>query len=192
MANDPITQMMTALKKMEARYLRFELPDLHGVSRTKVVPIDKVEAYARKGLNFYGGTVALDSASGVIGGTALAEEVSYRDQQLIPEGDCGHLAGTHTFLEVGVGQFQALWLLADAEPVPGKGQQQQKPDDITPRWQRRLPGILGRPGTVWQGGFFHLPDASSKGESLYPLPLLIFHDSRFKLTLPDRHHLHLL
>ena len=85
MAGDQVTTMMAALKKMQARYLRFELPDLHGTSRTKVVPIDKVEAYARKGLNFYGGTIGLDSASGVIGGTGVAEEVAYRDQSLIPD-----------------------------------------------------------------------------------------------------------
>ncbi len=87
MAGDQVTTMMTALKKMQARYLRFELPDLHGTSRTKVVPIDKVEGYARKGLNFYGGTIGLDSASAVIGGTGVAEEVAYRDQSLIPDPD---------------------------------------------------------------------------------------------------------
>ena len=72
MAGDPVKDMMAALKKMGARYVRFELPDLHGTSRTKVIPVAKVEAYARKGLNLYGGTVALDSASNVIGGSGVA------------------------------------------------------------------------------------------------------------------------
>ncbi|WP_420347866.1 glutamine synthetase family protein [Pelagibius sp.] len=85
MAGDSIKDMMAALKKMDARYVRFELPDLHGVSRTKVIPVSKVEGYARKGLNFYGGTIGLDSASAVIGGCGVHEEVSYRDQQLIPD-----------------------------------------------------------------------------------------------------------
>lgn len=85
MAGDSVKDMMTALKKMGARYVRFELPDLHGISRTKVVPIAKVEDYARKGLNLYGGAIALDTSSAVIGGSGLHEEVSYRDQQLVPD-----------------------------------------------------------------------------------------------------------
>lgn len=82
---DKASALVEELKGRKVRYVRFELPDLHGTSRTKVVPIDMVEGYARKGLNFYGGTVALDSASNVVGGTGMAEEVSYRDQQLIPD-----------------------------------------------------------------------------------------------------------
>ncbi len=85
MAGDAVKEMMAALKKMEARYVRFELPDLHGTSRTKVIPVGKAESYARKGLNLYGGVVGLDSASNVIGGTGLNEEVSYRDQLLFPD-----------------------------------------------------------------------------------------------------------
>ncbi len=84
-ASDPIADMIGDLKAKNIRYLRFELPDLHGVSRNKVVPIDKVEGYARKGLNFYGGTVGLDSSSGVVGGSGLHEEVNYRDQKLFPD-----------------------------------------------------------------------------------------------------------
>lgn len=85
MAGDEVKEMMAGLKKLGARYVRFELPDLHGTSRAKVVPIAKVEGYARKGLNFYGGTIGLDSASNVIGGSGVHEEVSYRDQLLFPD-----------------------------------------------------------------------------------------------------------
>jgi len=85
MAGDAIKEMMAALKKTGARYVRFELPDLHGTSRTKVIPIAKVESYARKGLNFYGGAIGLDTASNVIGGCGMNEEVNYRDQLLFPD-----------------------------------------------------------------------------------------------------------
>ncbi len=84
-ASDPIAEMVDDLKARHIRYLRFELPDLHGTSRAKVVPIDKVEGYARKGLNFYGGAIALDSGSGMVGGSGMHEEIKYRDQQLIPD-----------------------------------------------------------------------------------------------------------
>jgi glutamine synthetase len=67
------------------RNVRFELPDMHGTSRSKLVPIDHAEAYARDGLNMYGGTVVLDSRSDVVPGTLYNEEVGYADQLLRPD-----------------------------------------------------------------------------------------------------------
>ncbi|MEM7223793.1 MAG: glutamine synthetase family protein [Pseudomonadota bacterium] len=84
-ADDAIAQMMGQLKDNEICYLRFELPDLHGVSRTKVVPIDKVEGYARRGLNLYGSVIGLDTASNVVVGCGLHNEINYKDQMLFPD-----------------------------------------------------------------------------------------------------------
>jgi len=67
------------------RNVLFELPDMHGVARTKIVPINKVQGFAEKGLNMYGGTVALDTRSFVISGTKYNEEVNFADQALIPD-----------------------------------------------------------------------------------------------------------
>ena len=44
-------------------FVRFELPDMAGLSRGKTIPINHITGYLRKGLNLYGGTVALDSHS---------------------------------------------------------------------------------------------------------------------------------
>ena len=63
----------------------FELPDMHGIARTKIVPLNKVRGFAEKGLNMYGGTLALDTRSFVISGTRYNEEVNYADQVLIPD-----------------------------------------------------------------------------------------------------------
>ena len=82
---DRITQFVETLNDQGIQYVRFEMPDLHGVSRSKVVPIDKVEGYTRKGLNFYGGTLALDTASMVVSGAGLHEERNYRDHMIIPD-----------------------------------------------------------------------------------------------------------
>lgn len=82
---DRIRQFMADLTAQDIEYVRFELPDLHGVARSKVVPIDKVESYVRKGLNFYGGTLALDTSSMVIAGSGLHEERNYRDHMLIAD-----------------------------------------------------------------------------------------------------------
>ena len=84
---DRISAVVEDLKSRNIRYLRFELPDTHGVSRVKLVPIDKVEDYARRGLNMYGGVFALDSSSAVVPGSGLHEEIKYRDQTLVPDFD---------------------------------------------------------------------------------------------------------
>jgi glutamine synthetase len=84
---DRISPFLRNLRARQARYLRFELPDLHGVSRSKVVPVARAEGYLRNGLNMYGGTVSLDTASSVVAGSGLNEEVNYRDQILCADLD---------------------------------------------------------------------------------------------------------
>jgi glutamine synthetase len=58
---------------------------MHGVSRSKTVPIEHAGAYAEAGLNMYGGTSVLDSRSDVVGGTLYNEERMYADQLLHPD-----------------------------------------------------------------------------------------------------------
>lgn len=82
-----ISRMMKELAEKNIRYVRFELPDTHGISRCKVVPISHVESYATTGLNFYGGVIALDTSSAVVGGSSMNEEQKYRDQHLFPDPD---------------------------------------------------------------------------------------------------------
>jgi glutamine synthetase len=84
---DRISQFIAQLQEQDIEYVRFELPDLHGVSRLKVVPIDKVEGYIRKGLNFYGGTLALDTASFVVPGSGYHSERKYQDHMIFPDLD---------------------------------------------------------------------------------------------------------
>ncbi len=67
--------------------VRFELPDMHGTSRSKIVPLAHAGAYAERGLNMYGGASVLDSQSDVVGGTLYNEEVGYGDQLLFPDPD---------------------------------------------------------------------------------------------------------
>ena len=65
--------------------VRFEMPDLHGTSRTKIVPLDAAGGYVRDGLNFYGGTSVLDTRSDVVPGSLYNEEVGYGDSLLFPD-----------------------------------------------------------------------------------------------------------
>ena len=67
------------------RNVRFELPDMHGTSRSKIVPIEHAAGFAKSGLNMYGGAAVLDSRSDVVPGTLYNEEVAYADQLLHPD-----------------------------------------------------------------------------------------------------------
>jgi glutamine synthetase len=66
-------------------FVRFELPDMHGTSRSKLIPIERASSYAQEGLNMYGGAGVLDTRSDVVPGTLYNEEVAYGDQRLIPD-----------------------------------------------------------------------------------------------------------
>ncbi len=70
-------------------WVRFELPDMHGTSRSKTIPLRHAFAYAERGLNMYGGASVLDSRSDVVGGTLYNEERQYGDQLLFPDPDTG-------------------------------------------------------------------------------------------------------
>jgi glutamine synthetase len=69
------------------RFVRFEFADVHGMSRSKLVPIEAVEGYAERGLNIYGGTIVLDTRSDVVPGTLYNEEIGYGDHLLWPDPD---------------------------------------------------------------------------------------------------------
>src|SRR5262245_24086724 len=80
-----VEEILETWRKQGIRYVRFELPDMHGTSRSKTVPIDHAGNYSESGLNMYGGTVVLDSRSDVVSGTLYNEEVAYADQRLRPD-----------------------------------------------------------------------------------------------------------
>jgi glutamine synthetase len=80
-----VEQLLDDWREQGIRYVRFELPDMHGTSRSKTVPIDHAAGYAESGLNMYGGAVVLDSRSDVVTGTLYNEEVAYADQRLRPD-----------------------------------------------------------------------------------------------------------
>ena len=74
-------------RKQGIGFVRFELPDMHGISRSKTVPIGHAADYAERGLNMYGGTSVLDSRSDVVPGTLYHEERGFGDQLLVPDPD---------------------------------------------------------------------------------------------------------
>ena len=63
-------------------FVRFELPDMHGISRSKTIPIAHAFDYAERGLNMYGGASVLDTRSDVVPGTLYHDKKGYGDQLL--------------------------------------------------------------------------------------------------------------
>jgi glutamine synthetase len=80
-----LEQVLADWREQGIRNVRFELPDMHGTSRSKLVPIEHAQHYGQEGLNMYGGAVVLDSRSDVVPGTLYNEEVAYGDQRLRPD-----------------------------------------------------------------------------------------------------------
>jgi glutamine synthetase len=78
-------ELAQGLRENSVEFVRFELPDLAGLSRGKTVPIDHVEAYTLNGLNLYGGTVTLDTNSNPIQGTGYNEDVNFTDCLMVPD-----------------------------------------------------------------------------------------------------------
>jgi glutamine synthetase len=80
-----VEDVLSRWRERGIRNVRFELPDMHGTSRSKLVPIDHAAHYSQEGLNMYGGTVVFDSSSDVVSGALYNEEIGYADQRLVPD-----------------------------------------------------------------------------------------------------------
>ena len=80
-----IIQLKEEILKHQSRWIRFELPDTHGIARSKIIPAHHVESFCRSGVNMYGGTLGLDVQSDVVPGTGYGEEIRYADHFLFPD-----------------------------------------------------------------------------------------------------------
>ena len=49
---EAVGQFVKELERQNTKYVRFELPDLHGISRCKVVPIQNVAGFAAQASTF--------------------------------------------------------------------------------------------------------------------------------------------
>src|SRR5919199_3628263 len=81
----PVADILEGWASEGIEFVRFELPDMHGISRSKLIPIEQAFGYAEDGLNMYGGTGVLDTRSDVVPGTLYNEEIGYGDQRLRPD-----------------------------------------------------------------------------------------------------------
>lgn len=82
-----VADILAGWRSQDVEFVRFELPDMHGISRSKLIPIAKCGGYAEDGLNMYGGAAVLDTRSDVVPGTLYNEEIGYGDHRLVPDPD---------------------------------------------------------------------------------------------------------
>jgi glutamine synthetase len=82
---DVLDDIKKEIRDHHIEFIRFEQADLHGVSRSKTVPVGSFMSYMDNGLNFYGGLLGLDIQSLVPCGTGYAEEVAYADHCTVPD-----------------------------------------------------------------------------------------------------------
>src|ERR687885_2039743 len=147
----PVADILEGWASEGIEFVRFELPDMHGISRSKLIPIDQAFGYAEDGLNMYGGTAVLDSRSDVVPGTLYNEEIGYGDQRLVPDPE------TATVLPWAPGQARFI-----CDSVWGDG----RPLEAAPRYvfRRVLDRCrgLGYEPLIGTEPEFYLLDAATK------------------------------
>ncbi|MGH2449348.1 MAG: glutamine synthetase family protein, partial [Chloroflexota bacterium] len=139
------------LQDNDIEYVRMEQTDLHGLSRSKTVPVAHFGHFAGNGLNFFGGLLGLDLQSGVAPGTGYMEERQFADQVLRPDLD--------TLAPIP-------WVPATAKVIGEPYWYGAGPAEAGPRFVlRRLIDRLGDMGYTLRSGFeyeFYLADAQSR------------------------------
>lgn len=80
-----LEEVEAAVRDHGVRFLRIELPDLHGISRSKTIPAKRLKAVAESGLNFPLPPLALDVQCEAVQGTGYLEERGYPDVTLVPD-----------------------------------------------------------------------------------------------------------
>ncbi len=81
----PLDELENFARDRGVNFLRVEIPDLHGIARSKTVPIKRLRALAESGLNFPLPPVALDVQCEAVQGTGYIEERGYPDVTLQPD-----------------------------------------------------------------------------------------------------------
>lgn len=105
-----IEAVLSKAKAAGVRFVRLEYPDLHGISRSKTVPVARLKTYLEQGLNSPLPPLALDVQCEAVEGTGYLEERGYPDARLIPD------PATFAVLPYAPGTAR---IIADPYHVPG-------------------------------------------------------------------------
>ncbi|GER82828.1 MAG: glutamine synthetase [Thermogemmatispora sp.] len=80
-----IEELSRGWQERGIRHVVFELPDMHGMARSKIVPLSRWEQFARDGLRMIGVMTTVDSGTNLVPGTYQSEERNYGDAVLRPD-----------------------------------------------------------------------------------------------------------
>jgi glutamine synthetase len=83
--NGSLDEVEALVRDRGVRFVRVEVPDLHGIARSKTVPVKRLKAVAKSGLNFPLPPLALDVQCEAVQGTGYLEERGYPDVTLVPD-----------------------------------------------------------------------------------------------------------
>jgi len=82
-----LTDINRTIREQQIEFVRFEQTDTHGISRSKLVPTQHMERFARDGLNFLLGQLGFDAQAGVAPGSGYLEEMGFPDSRIFPDLD---------------------------------------------------------------------------------------------------------
>lgn len=132
-------------------FVRFTQTDLHGMTRSKTIPVRHFRRFAENGLNFFGGLLGLDIQAGVAPGTGYMDERHFADQVVWP--DLGTLA-------------PVPWIGQTARVLCEPSWYNGEPAKAGPRWlMRQMLGRLDALGYAVRAGFeyeFYLVDRATR------------------------------
>jgi glutamine synthetase len=80
-----LAHIQDQLNSADVHTLRIEFADQHGVCRSKIVPVRRLEEVLEEGISCAQPTFSLDLAYGIPPGTGTAEAVEYADMAIIPD-----------------------------------------------------------------------------------------------------------
>ena len=82
-----LKQIQEIVKANKIDTVRIEFPDLYGICRNKLVPIQRLEALVEEGINFAQAIYAIDLTNDVAPETGCGYEIEWKDMTIVPDLD---------------------------------------------------------------------------------------------------------
>jgi len=82
-----LKQIQEIVKANKIDTIRIEFPDLYGICRNKLVPIQRLDALVEEGLNFAQAIYAIDLTNDVAPETGCGYEIEWKDMTIVPDLD---------------------------------------------------------------------------------------------------------
>lgn len=108
-----LKEIKEKIKAENITSLRVEFPDLYGVCRNKILPVNQLERVAEEGLNFAKAVYAVNLINDIAPGSGCCEEVEWKDFTIIPDLDTFSILPHHNGVARLIGNAYA-----NGSPLP--------------------------------------------------------------------------